>query len=76
MRDYSATKSETNLIVGDCADRRDDELSIPRDVGFVGSEVGVLVQDAGIFLAEVIERESGVLKGLRRMRLTGYKWRS
>lgn len=60
----SATKTKTNLIVGDCADRRDNELSIPGDVGLVGSEIGVLVQDTGVFLAEGIERESGILKGL------------
>lgn len=54
--DSQGKPTETNLIVGDGANRRDDELSISCDVGLVGPEVGVLVQNTGIFLAVRVDK--------------------
>jgi hypothetical protein len=43
---------EAVLVVCDGADRRDDELAIAGDVGSHVSEVGVLVQNTGVLLAD------------------------
>lgn len=43
---------KTILVVCNGADGRNDQLAITRDVHLVVSEVGVLVQDAGVFFVD------------------------
>lgn len=58
-------KVKAILVVGHCADGRNDQLSIPRYVDSHVSEVGVLVQDTSVFLAgSVSDRSTRILANL------------
>ena len=54
----SKVEVEAILVVGNGADRGDDELSVPRNVGLLVSEISVLVQDSGVFLAARVRSSS------------------